>query len=99
MATAIKSLTEKDNKMSVKPDFVLQVQEVEQKLKTEWQSVQAGWQDCVAERFNEGVMIPYSRNFRQYITGDCITGYGLEQLLRQMERHLQDMESLTNYNN
>lgn len=96
MATAIKSLTEKDNKMSVKPDFVLQVQEVEQKLKAEWQSVQAGWQDCVAKGFNEGVMIPYSRNFRQYITGEGITGYGLEQLLRQMERHLQDMESLTN---
>lgn len=96
MTTAIKSLTEKENKMNVTPDFVHQVQEEEQKLKAEWQSVQEGWQDGVAERFNEGVMVPYSRNFRQYITGEGITGYGLEQLMRQMERHLQDMGSLTN---
>lgn len=81
--------------MSSIPDFVHQVQEVEQKLQAEWQSVQAGWQDSVAERFNEGVMIPYMKNFRQYITGEGISGYGLEQLLQQMERHLQDMASLT----
>lgn len=82
--------------MSNTPDFVRQVQEVEQRLNSEWQTVRGGWQDCVAERFNEGVMIPYSRNFQQYITGEGITGYGLEQLLQQMERHLQDMESLNN---
>lgn len=81
--------------MSNIPDFVHQVQEVEQKLHAEWQSVQAGWQDSVAERFKEGVMVPYTKNFRQYITGEGIGGYGLEQLLQQMERHLQDMASLT----
>lgn len=80
--------------MSNIPDFVSQVQDVERKLKAEWQSVQEGWQDSVAERFNEGVMVPYSKNFQQYITGEGITGYGLEQLLQQMERHLQDMSSL-----
>ena len=96
MATAFSSMTKNDKTMSNIPDFVRQVQEVEQKLKAEWQSVQGGWQDGVAERFNEGVMVPYSRNFRQYITGEGITGYGLEQLMRQMERHLQDMGSLTN---
>ena len=96
MATAFSSMTKNDKTMSNIPDFVRQVQEVEQKLKAEWQSVQEGWQDGVAERFNEGVMVPYSRNFRQYITGEGITGYGLEQLMRQMERHLQDMGSLTN---
>lgn len=81
--------------MSNIPDFVSQVQDVERKLKAEWQSVQEGWQDSVAEKFNEGVMVPYSKNFQQYITGEDITGYGLEQLLQQMERHLQDMASLT----
>ena len=81
--------------MSNIPDFVHQVQEVELKLQAEWQSVQAGWQDSVAERFNEGVMVPYTKNFRQYISGEGISGYGLEQLLQQMERHLQDMASLT----
>ncbi len=81
--------------MSNIPDFVSQVQDVERKLKAEWQSVQEGWQDSVAEKFNEGVMVPYSKNFQQYITGEGITGYGLEQLLQQMERHLQDMASLT----
>lgn len=78
------------------PDFVLRVQQVEQNLKGEWQSVQQGWQDCVAEGFNSGVIEPYSRNFQQYVTGEGISGYGLEQLLQQMDRHLQEMESLTN---
>lgn len=82
--------------MSNTPDFIHQVQEVEQKLKTEWQSVQDGWQDNVAERFNEGVMIPYLRNFQQYLSGEGTSGYGLEQLLQQMDRHLQEMSSLIN---
>lgn len=77
------------------PDFVLQVQEVERKLQAEWQTVQEGWQDSVADGFNNGVIIPYMRNFRQYLTGEGISGYGLEHLLQQMDSHLQEMESLT----
>lgn len=80
--------------MSNSPNFVYQVQEVERDLEIEWQSVQQGWRDDVAERFNEKIMDPYMRVFRQYITGEGITGYGIEQLLQQMERHLQDMASI-----
>ena len=82
--------------MNNSPDFVLQVNEVEQKLKTEWHSTQEGWQDSVAEGFNEGVMVPLLKNYQQYLSGEGITGFGLEQLLQQMERHLQEMASLTN---
>lgn len=78
------------------PDFVFQVQNVEQKLESEWQTVQQGWQDAVAHSFNDGVIEPYMLNFRQYITGEGISGYGLEQLLQQMDQHLQEMDSLTN---
>lgn len=81
--------------MSGSPDFVLQVQEVERNLQAEWQTVQEGWQDSVADGFNNGVIIPYMRNFRQYLTGEGISGYGLEHLLQQMDCHLQEMESLT----
>ncbi len=80
--------------MSAIPNFVSQVQEVERELKTEWNSVQEGWQDSVAEDFNERVMEPYMRNFPQYITGEGISGYGLEQLLQQMEKHIQEMNTL-----
>lgn len=76
------------------PNFVSQVQEVEQELRNEWQMVHSGWQDSVAEGFNAGVMEPYLRNFQQYITGEGINGYGLEQLLQQMDKHLQEMSSL-----
>lgn len=82
--------------MNNSPDFVLQVNEVEQKMKTEWQATQEGWQDSVAEGFNEGVMVPLLKNYQQYLSGEGITGLGLEQLLQQMERHLQEMASLTN---
>ena len=82
--------------MNNSSDFVIQVNEVEQNLKTEWQSTQEGWQDRVAEGFNEGVMVPLLKNYQQYLSGEGISGYGLEQLIQQMERHLQDMASLTN---
>lgn len=80
--------------MSNTPDFVNQVQEIEHDLDTEWQSIQKGWRDYVAERFNEKVMKPYLQNFRQYITGEGISGCGLEQLLQLMEQHLQEMTSI-----
>lgn len=76
------------------PDFALQVQEVERKLKAEWQLVQEDWQDNVAEGFNVGIMEPYMRNFQQYVTGDGISGYGVEQLVQRMEQYLQEMASL-----
>lgn len=78
------------------PNFVHQVQEVEERLESEWQTVRQGWRDSVAEGFNDGVMIPYMRNFQQYLTGEGISGYGLEQLLQQMERHMQEIDSLIN---
>ena len=77
------------------PDFVFQIQEVERKLKAEWQSVQQGWKDRVAEGFDTGVMQPYIQNFQQYITGKGISGYGVEKLLSQMDKHLKDMAPLT----
>jgi hypothetical protein len=76
------------------PDFVAQVQDVEKKLITEWQSVHDNWKDRVAEGFNDGVIEPYLHSFQQYITGDGINGLGLEQLLIQMKEHLEDMDSL-----
>lgn len=82
--------------MSSSPDFVAQVQDVERSLNAEWNGVQEGWQDSVAEGFNEGVMGPFLRNFRQYVTGEGLSGYGLDQLLQQMENHQQQMEMLTN---
>lgn len=80
--------------MSNIPNYVNQVQSVEQKLTTMWGSVQEGWQDCVAEGFNEGVMEPYFKNFPHYLTGEGVKGYGLEQLLSLMDKHLQDMSLL-----
>jgi hypothetical protein len=76
------------------PNFVSQVQEVEQKLNTEWLSVQKGWQDNVADSFREEIMKPYLQKFQQYIVGEAFNGYGLEGLLRQMDNHLQDMDAI-----
>lgn len=81
--------------MSNIPDFVLQIQEAERNLKARWQVAQEDWRDASAESFQNDVMEPYCRNFQQYITGDGIKGYGVDQLMQQMDRHLQDMASLT----
>lgn len=80
--------------ISSTPDFVNQVQSAEQKLGNEWLSVQELWNDPVAESFDRKVMSAYMPKFRQYITGESFQGLGIEQLLLQMEKHLQDMDSL-----
>lgn len=76
------------------PNFVSQVQEVERKLNAEWLSVEENWRDRIAEDFRERVLEPYMQKFQQYITGEGFNGYGVEQLLSQMDNHLQDMASL-----
>lgn len=83
--------------MNTTPNFALQVQETEKKLQSEWQTVREGWKDKVSEDFNIRVMEPYMRNFQQYVTGEGISGYGVEQLVQQMEKHMQDMDSVAGY--
>ena len=83
--------------MNNSPNFALQVREVEQQLKSEWQLVQEGWRDNVAVGFEQGVIQPYTKNFQQYLTGEGINGYGVEQLMQQMDKHLQDMSSVAGY--
>ena len=80
--------------MSNIPNFVSQVQNVEHQLKSEWITVQEVWLDSVAESFNAGSMEPYLKNFPLYIVGDGFEGLGIVILLRQMDKHLQDMDSV-----
>ena len=77
------------------PDFVLQIQEVERNLKAQWQLVQEDWRDSASDSFNKDIMDPYTQNFKKYITGQGIHGYGVDKLVQQMDKHLQDMEKLT----
>ena len=80
--------------MSNIPNFVSQVQNVEHQLKSEWITVQEVWRDSVAVSFGAGAMEPYMRNFPLYIEGDGYEGLGIDILLRQMDKHLQDMDSV-----
>ena len=81
--------------MSNIPDFVLQIQEAERNLKANWQVVQQDWRDATADSFYEGIMEPYCSNFQKYITGEGIRGYGVDKLMQQMDKHMQDMAKLT----
>ena len=81
--------------MSNIPDFVLQIQEAERNLKAHWQVVQQDWRGDTADSFNDGIMDPYCQNFQKYITGEGIKGYGVDQLMKQMDKHMQDMAQLT----
>ena len=88
-------LKHKKKHMSNIPDFVLQIQEVERNLMAQWALVQEDWRDSAGESFQRDIMEPYTRNFHKYITGEGIKGYGVDKLVQQMDRHLQDMERLT----
>ena len=81
--------------MSNIPDFVLQIQETERNLKAQWQVVQDDWRDAAAKSFNDGIVEPYCQNFHRYITGEGITGCGVDRLMQQMDKHLKDMARLT----
>lgn len=83
--------------MSNTPDFVLQIQEVEQGLNAKWQEAQQVWRDNVAERFRTTIMEPYTKNFNKYLTGEGINGCGVADLMQKMSMHLQEMSSLTGY--
>ncbi|MBQ9587152.1 MAG: hypothetical protein IJK36_06895 [Bacteroidales bacterium] len=76
------------------PDFVNKTREVQSLVEQQWLSVRQGWKDSVASGFNDGAMVPFLHFFDQYITGEGISGLGLEQLLSQMDNHLQEMNSL-----
>lgn len=86
-----------DTTMSNTPDFALQVEEAESQLNAQWQEVLSNWHDHVAGSYQTEVMEPYMKNFRQYLSGEGINGYGLTSLLQQMDNHLQEMASLTGY--
>lgn len=77
------------------PDFVLNIQETERNLKAQWQLVQEDWRDSAAESFRGGIFDPYCLNFQQYITGEGIKGLGVDQLMQQMDKHMQEMAKLT----
>lgn len=81
--------------MSNIPDFVLQIQEIERNLKATWEVVHDDWRDESAQSFNDDVMPIYLSNFSRYITGNNLTGYGVDELMQQMDKHLQDMAELT----
>lgn len=81
--------------MSNIPDFVQQIQEIERNLKAQWNVTRQIWLDQQAERFDESVMQPFCQNFQDYITGNNLTGYGVDELVKRMDKHLQDMSSLT----
>ena len=83
--------------MSNTPDFVFQVQDAERQLDAQCRELQSVCHDNITLSYETGVMEPYTRNFRQYLYGEGINGYGLTDLLQQMDRHLQEMASLTGY--
>ena len=81
--------------MSNIPDFVLQIQEVERNLKARWRVVKTGWNGAAADSFDSNVMSKFSLYIEQYITGNGITGLGVDKLLSQMDKHLVDMQQLS----
>jgi len=78
-------------------EFTLRVQEVEHDLNAKWQLAQEDWRDLAAEQFKTNIMEPYSRNFQQYISGEGISGYGLTELMLQIDKYLNEMSLLSGY--
>lgn len=81
--------------MSNIPDFVMQIEEVERNLKAQWQLTNMNWNDRVAVKYKEGVFDAYCKFFERYITGEDIRGYGVDDLMKKMNEHLEKMAELT----
>ena len=81
--------------MSNIPDFVLQIQEAERNLRARWKVTQNDWRGGAADSYNENVMEPYFRYFYRYVKGEDLKGYGVDELMKQMDKHMKDMEEIT----
>lgn len=77
------------------PDYVRQIQEIERQFGSQAAVTAEKWSDDVAKRFYYKFVDRYSKDMHSYLTGEGITGKGLDDLLRFVEQKANEMTALS----
>lgn len=80
------------------PDFVMQIQEVERQLDSQFTITADDWKDDVQKRYYKDYVDKYKELIDRYINGDDfgnMSGKGLNDLLIFMNEKMQKMEEVT----
>jgi hypothetical protein len=78
------------------PDFVLQMQEIEQNLQSQCEATKNQWQDSVAKRFYNNFIEEYSEKTKSYLFGAInMRGMGLDDLLKYIDCKQNEMKELS----
>lgn len=86
------------NVMNHIPDFVMQIQEVERQLESQFDITADDWKDEVQQRYYNEYVNKYKELIDRYINGSDfgeMSGKGLNDLLIFMNEKMQKMEEIT----
>ena len=81
-------------------DIIIRLEEVSNKIASEWDSASARWRDGVGERFGETFVEPYKMAIKAILDGQCsfyvsIDGIGLKELMQRIDNTARELEALT----
>lgn len=80
-------------------EIIARLEEVSNKIESEWNSAVDLWNDDVSKRFDQTYVEPYKMAIRAIIDGSCssvsIDGTGLIELMQKIDDYARELESLT----
>lgn len=80
-------------------DIIMRLEEVSNKITSEWDDASGLWRDGVSERFGETFVEPYKMAIKAILDGQCsfvsIDGLGLKELMQKIDHSARELEALT----
>lgn len=81
-------------------DIITRLEEVSNRITSEWDAASGLWHDGVSERFGETFVEPYKMAIGAILDGQCtyrvaIEGMGLRELMQDIDKKARELESLT----
>lgn len=81
-------------------DIIARLEEVSNKIASEWDSASGLWRDDVGVRFGQTYVEPYKMAISAILDGQCsyyvsIDGIGLKELMQKIDNSARELEALT----
>lgn len=81
-------------------DIITRLEEVNNRISSEWDAASSLWHDGVSERFGETFVEPYKMAIKAILDGQCsfyvsIDGIGLRELMQKIDNSARELEALT----
>ena len=81
-------------------EIISRLEEVSNKVTSDWDSASALWHDGVSKRFGETYVEPYKMAIKAILDGQCsfyvaIDGIGLKEFMQKIDNSARELEALT----